>query len=151
LRIFRFMSAHQATFPVLVMARLLGVSKAGFYAWLQRPPSAHAQTDAVLLQRIRTIHASSRQAYGSPRVHAQLRAEGVRHSRKRVERLMREAGLTGASQRRGGPATTRRDLERRPAADLVQREFRADRPNRLWVSDITLILSANCPVTRSGA
>jgi putative transposase len=133
------MSANQATFPVLVMARVLGVSKAGFYAWLQRPPSAHAQADALLLQRIRTIHASSRQAYGSPRVHAQLRAEGIRHSRKRVERLMRDAGLTGASQRRGGPVTTRRDVERRQAADLVQRNLEADGPNRLWVSDITFV------------
>lgn len=133
------MSASQATFPVLAMARVLGVSKAGFYAWLQRPPSAHAHADAVLLQRIRTIHASSRQTYGAPRVHAQLRAEGVRHSRKRVERLMREAGLAGASRRRGGPATTRRDAERRQAADLVQRNFKADGPNRLWVSDITFI------------
>jgi putative transposase len=136
------MSANQATFPVLVMARVLGVSKAGFYAWLQRPPSAHARADAVRLQRIRTIHASSRQTYGAPRVHAQLRAEGVRHSRKRIERLMREAGLAGASRRRGGLLTTRRDGEHRPAADLVQRNFKADGPNRLWVSDITFVPTA---------
>ena len=142
LRVFRFMSAHQATFPVLVMARVLGVSKAGFYAWLQRPPSPHAQADAVLLQRIRTIHASSRQTYGVPRVHAELRAEGLRHGRKRVARLMREAGLAGASQRRGGPVTTRRQAERGPAADLVRREFRADGINRLWVSDITFVPTA---------
>ena len=103
LRIFGFMSASQAAFPVLVMARVLGVSKAGFYAWQQRPPSARAQGDAVLLQRIRTIHATSRQTYGARRVHAELRAQGARHSCKRIARLMREAGLAGASRRRLGP------------------------------------------------
>ena len=136
------MSANQAEFPVLVMARVLGVSKAGYYAWLQRPPSARAQADAVLLQRIRTIHASSRQTYGAPRVHAALRAQGERHSRKRIARLMREAGLIGASRRRGGPVTTRRQIAHRPAADLVQRHFRADGPNRLWVADITFVPTA---------
>ena len=133
------MSASQAAFPVLVMARVLGVSKAGFYAWQQRPPSARAQGDAVLLQRIRTIHATSRQTYGARRVHAELIAQGARHSCKRIARLMREAGLAGASRRRPGPATTRRERESRPAVDLVQRDFRADGPNRLWVSDITFV------------
>jgi putative transposase len=124
------------------MARVLGVSKAGFHAWRQRPPSVRARADAVLLGRIRTIHTASRQAYGAPRVHAELRTQGERHGRKRVARLMREAGLVGASRRRGGPVTTRRETERRPAADLVQRHFRAERPNRLWVSDITFIPTA---------
>lgn len=133
------MRASQADFPILVMARVLGVSKAGFYAWQQRPPSAHAQTDAVLLQRIRTIHTTSRQTYGARRVHAELRAQGLRHSRKRVARLMQEAGLSGVSRRRNGPVTTRRDPDHRQAADLVQREFHADGPNRLWVSDITFV------------
>ena len=87
------------------MARVLGVSKAGFYAWQQRPPSARAQGDAVLLQRIRTIHATSRQTYGARRVHAELIAQGARHSCKRIARLMREAGLAGASRRRSGPVT----------------------------------------------
>jgi putative transposase len=136
------MSASQADFPILVMARVLGVSKAGYYAWQQRPPSPRAQADGALLQRIRTIHASSRQTYGAPRVHAALRAEGLRHSRKRVARLMREAGLAGASQRRGGPVTSRRETERRPATDPVRREFRAEGPDQLWVSDITFIPTA---------
>jgi putative transposase len=121
------------------MARVLGVSKAGFYAWQQRPVSARAQTDAGLLQRIHAIHASSRQTYGARRVHAALRAQGVRHSCKRIARLMREAGLAGASRRRSGPVTTRREREGRPSADLVQRDFRALGPNRLWVSDITFV------------
>ena len=136
------MSANQACFPVALMARVLGVSKAGYYAWLHRPPSDRAVADVVLLKRIRTVHASSRETYGAPRVHAALRAEGERHSRKRVARLMREAGLVGASHRRGGPVTTRRDQEARPAPDLVDRNFSASGPNQLWVADITYIPTA---------
>ena len=83
------MSANQACFPIAAMARVLGVSKAGYYAWRQRPASAHAVADAALLKRVRTIHASSRQTYGAPRVHADLRGRGERHSRKRIARLMR--------------------------------------------------------------
>src|SRR5437868_5858755 len=86
------MSANQACFPIAAMARVLGVSKAGYYAWLQRPPSARATADAALLKRIKTVHASSRQTYGAPRVHADLHGHGERHSRKRIARLMREAG-----------------------------------------------------------
>ena len=136
------MSANQARFPIATMARVLGVSKAGYHAWRCRPPSAHARADAGLLERIRAVHAGSRETYGAPRVHAALRAEGERHGRKRVERLMREAGLVGASHRRGGPTTTRRDQEARPAPDLVDRDFAAAGPNRLWVSDITFIPAA---------
>jgi putative transposase len=108
------MSAHQAVFPVAVMARVLGVSEAGFHAWRRRPASAHAVADAALLKRIRTIHAGSRETYGAPRVHAELRAGGEKHGRKRIARLMRAAGLIGASRRRGSIVTTRRDKEARP-------------------------------------
>jgi putative transposase len=121
---------------------VLGISKAGYYAWLRRPPSARAVADAVLLKRIRTVHASSRETYGAPRVHAALRAGGERHGRKRIARLMRAAGLAGVSHRRGGPTTTRRDREARPAPDLVDRDFTASGPNQLWVSDITYIPTA---------
>ena len=131
------MSANQAAFPISAMARVLGVSKAGYYAWLRRPPSAHAQADAALLKRVRTVHTGSRQTYGAPRVHAELRASGERHSRKRIARLMRETGLVGASRRRAGPVTTQRDKEARPAPDLVDRDFSAMGPNQLWVADIT--------------
>ena len=133
------MKANQASFPVATMARVLDVSKAGYYAWLRRPPSVRAVADAVLLKRIRTVHASSRETYGAPRVHAELRAGGERHGRKRVARLMREANLVGASRRRGGPVTTRRDKDARPAPDLVDRDFSAMGPNQLWVADITFV------------
>src|SRR4051794_27019607 len=131
------MSANQACFPIAVMARVLGVSKAGYYAWRHRPPSAHARADEMLLARIKTVHISSRQTYGAPRVHAELRAAGERHGRKRIARLMRVAGLVGASRRRGGPITTQRDKQARPAPDLVDRDFQAAGPNQLWVADIT--------------
>jgi putative transposase len=137
------MRANQASFPIARMARLLGVSRAGYYAWLDRPPSARAEADAARRRRIRTVHATSRQTYGAPRVHAALRAAGERHGRKRIARLMREAGLVGASHRRGGPVTTRRDGASRPAADLVDRDFTADGPNQLWVADITFIPTAS--------
>ena len=118
------------------------MSEAGYYAWLERPPSAHALADAALLKRVRTIHASSRETYGSPRVHAELQAAGAAHGRKRVARLMRAAGLVGASRRRAGVTTTRRDKEARPAPDLVDRNFTAAAPNQLWVADITFVPSA---------
>ena len=134
------MSAHQAVFPVAVMARVLGVSEAVFHAWRRRPVSAHAVADAALLKRIRTIHAGSRQTYGAPRVHAELRAGGEKHGRKHIARLMRAAGLIGAGRRRRGAiVTTRRDKEARPAPDLVDRDFTAFRPNQLWVADITFV------------
>jgi len=136
------MSANQAIFPIATMARVLGVSEAGYYAWRNRLPSAHALADAALLKRVRTIHASSRETYGAPRVHAALRADGGKHGRKRVARLMRAAGLVGASRRRAGVTTTKRDKEARPAPDLVDRDFTATAPNQLWVADITFIPTA---------
>jgi transposase InsO family protein len=118
------------------MARVLGVSEAGFHAWRRRPASAHAVADAALLNRIRMIHAGSPETYGAPRVHAELRAGGEKHGRKRIARLMRAAGSIGASRRRGTIVTTRRDKESRPAPDLVDRDFTAFRPNQLWVADM---------------
>ncbi len=116
--IFRFMSTNQALFPIASMARVLGVSAAGYYAWRDHTHSSHAQADAVLLKRLRTIHAGSPQLYGAPRIHAQLQAGGAKHRRKRIARLMREAGLVGACHRQAGPTTTRRDQDARPAPDL---------------------------------
>lgn len=136
------MSTNQACFPVATMARVLGVSKAGFYSWRDRPPSAHSLADTALLARVRTVHATSRQTYGAPRVHADLRQRGERHGRKRIARLMRQAAMVGASHRYGGPTTTRRDNDARPAPDLVDRNFTASGPNQLWVADITYVPTA---------
>jgi transposase InsO family protein len=120
------------------MARLLGVSTSGYYAWLVREPSRRSCSDARLLARIRTLHASSRGTYGAPRIHAQLAREGVHVGRKRVARLMRLAGLCGASRGRL-PHTTRQRCGARPAPDLVRRHFSAEAANVLWVADATYI------------
>ena len=137
------MTANQASFPIAVMARVLGVSESGFYAWRQRSLCDHAVADTKLLQRVRTIHTSSRETYGAPRVHAELRANGEKHGRKRIARLMRAAGLAGASRRRCGVTTTRRDRAARPAPDLVERNFVACKANLLWVADITFVPTAS--------
>jgi putative transposase len=129
--------AHRAVYPIATMCRILGVSPAGYHAWRERPPSARAEADAALTARIRTIHGASHGTYGAPRVHAELRAEGQRVGRKRVARLMRD-DLAGVSRRKG-VRTTRRGEEARPAPDLVERDFTAEQPDRLWVADITYV------------
>ena len=125
-------------YPVATMCRLLGVSTSGYYAWHGRAPSAHADSDAALLERIREIHRISRETYGAPRIHAELTAQGHAVSRKRIARLMRNAGLAGISRRKG-TRTTVRDARARAAADLVERNFTAEAPDQLWVADITYI------------
>jgi transposase InsO family protein len=120
------------------MCRVLGVSASGFYAWLGRAPSARAHSDAQLLDQIKDIHRRSRHTYGKPRVHAELAEHGVRVGGKRVARLMRSAGLQGASRRKR-IYTTVREPDARPAPDLVQRHFSAQAPDVLWVADITYI------------
>ena len=120
------------------MCRVLEVSTSGYYAWRRRMISARAREDQKLQRRIRTIHDRSRQIYGVPRVHAELRDEGTRVGRKRVARLMKASGLAGVSRRKS-TKTTRRDRSARPAPDLVDRRFVADKPNALWVADITYI------------
>ena len=132
------MSEHRAHYPIRVMCRVLGVSASGYYAWEQRAPSAREQANARLLERICAIHAQSRATYGAPRVIAELCEDGERVGHNRVARLMRAAGLVGASRRKGC-WTTRRDKDARPAPDLVERDFTADAPDRLWVADITYI------------
>jgi transposase InsO family protein len=92
------MSAHQAMYPVRAMARVLKVSASGYYAWRSRPASARATADADLTRHIRTIHAGSHATYGAPRVHAELKADGLSVGRKRIARLMRAAGIAGVSR-----------------------------------------------------
>jgi putative transposase len=134
---YRLIEAEKTSFPVQFMCRMLGVSSSGYYGWRGRLPSDRDRSDAALTERVREIHRRSRQTYGSPRVHAELRALGTRCSRKRVERLMREAGLRGCMRgRRKG--TTRRG-DRAPAGDLVKRNFAATEVDRVWVADITYV------------
>ena len=132
------MKANQANYPIAMMCRLLEVSTSGYYAWLKRPPSKRSREDAILTDRIRWIYLRSRSTYGAPRMYEELRDEGVRVGRKRVARLMRTAGLQGVSRRKM-VRTTIRKPGARPAPDLVKRDFTADRPDQLWVADITYI------------
>jgi len=125
-------------FPIAALCRVLGVSPSGYYAWSERPPSARAQADDILLEQIRAIHARSRGTYGARRIRVELRAQGMRCARKRVARLMRQAGLAGA-QRRRYRGTTRQDRTAIAAPDLVQRDFTAFGPDQLWVADITYV------------
>ena len=131
------MSENRARYPIAVMCRVLGVSPSGYYAWVKRPASARAVMDDALIAEIRAAHAASKGTYGAPRLQIDLADIGIRVSRKRVARLMRHAGLTGVSRRKS-TVTTVRDGARQ-APDLVDRNFTVDRPNMLWVADITYI------------
>lgn len=139
---YRFIAAHAAQHPVALSARVLGVSRAGYYAWRRRPPSARAQADARLTERIRAIHQTSRGTYGSPRIHAELHASGERCGRRRIARLMRRAGLHGCHGRRRCVRTTTPDRQATPAPDRVRRSFTpaaVGAPDRLWVADLSYI------------
>ncbi len=131
------MTAHQAVHPVAALCRTLGVSPSGYYAWRKRPLSPRVRADVELTAQIAAVYRDSRGTYGAPRIHAELAAEGIRIGRKRVARLMRTAGLQGVSRRKF--RTTVRDETARPAPDLVDRQFTAVGPDRLWVADITYV------------
>jgi len=137
--IFRFMDANKADFPIRFMASRLGVSTSGFYGWRHRQgnPCQCRIADQELGETITEIWRRSRGTYGAPRIWAELRlGRDIRVGRKRVERLMRQAGIEGVYQRRT-KGCTRRDPDAVPSDDLVNRQFNADGPDRLWVSDIT--------------
>ncbi len=138
---FRLIAAEKASHPIGLLAEVLGVSRSGYHAWERRAPSDRALSDAWLLEQIKAIHESNRRVYGAPRIHAELRlAHGIRVGRKRVERLMREAQLSGLVLKRRG-RTTIRVPGVRVADDLVERRFRPAEPNVLWCADITYLRS----------
>jgi transposase InsO family protein len=132
---------HQQHFPIALMCRVLGVSRSGFYAAQRRAPSQRTQTDQRLQHEINAIHRRSRRTYGSPRVHAELREQGVRCGRKRVERLMRAAGLQAKRPHRTRRTTN--SCHPHPVApNVVNRRFGVTdiaAPNRVWASDITYV------------
>jgi transposase InsO family protein len=136
---FRFIVAETATWSVVRLCCVLGVSASGFYAWQQHQPSRHARTDATLSDRIRRVHADSHCTYGAPRVHAELRATGTRIGKKRVARLMRAAGLAGRSPKRFRRTTISTASAATQPVDLVRRDFNPSAPDRLWLSDITYV------------
>ena len=132
------MRVNRAIFSIRAMCRVLEVSASGYYAWCSRQKSAREKENEKLQQRIEVIHRQSRQTYGVPRIHAELQQEGTRVGRNRVARLMKASALRGVTRRKW-TVTTRRDRSARPAPDLVDRRFVADKPDTLWVADITYV------------
>ncbi len=132
---------HEGAYTVALMCRVLRVSRAGYYAWRRRATPARTVADAALTTVITTIHATSRRTYGSPRVHAELRTQGTRIGRKRVARLMRDAGLI-ARPRRRFVVTTDSTHAQPIAANQLGRQFAIAAiggPDRVWASDITYL------------
>lgn len=121
------------------MCRVLGVSVSGYYAWRKRQPSARAEAEGMLVEQIRAVHAESRQTYGSRRVQAALRHDGLVCNRKRVARLMRLHGLRGCDRRRRRPSTTHARHHDPVAPNLLHQDFTADAPNQKWLGDISFI------------
>lgn len=135
---FAFIEAEKALYPVLVLCRVMQVGRSGFYAWLRRAPSARAKADTVLQDQIDRAFRGSRGTYGSPRIRAQLNAEGVPVSKRRVARLMRRRGLCGLRKARFTRTTDSR--HKLPIApNLLARNFTATAPNAVWVTDVTFI------------
>jgi putative transposase len=135
---FRLIDAKKSQHPVSLLCSVIGVSRAGYYAWKDRPACARRRHDNELLGEIRVIHDESKGTYGWPRIHAELRHRGVRVGRKRIARLMRQAGLSGMVRRRKG-RTTVSVPGIATAPDLVRRDFAPTKPNRLWVADLSEI------------
>ena len=138
---FAFVAAERANHAVVTLCRMVGASVSGFYAWLRAIPAvqSRAETEAELRGHIERLFSARRRVYGSPRIHAELRREGRRHSRRRVARLMREMGLAARRGCRPRPRTTdsRHDLPVAP--NLLDRNFAAERPDAVWLADISYL------------
>jgi transposase InsO family protein len=138
---YAFVSAERGHHAVTMLCRVVGVSVSGFYAWLRAIPTIQhrAEADTELRGHIGRIFVTKRRVYGSPRVHAELRREGRRHSRRRIARLMREMGLSARQGRRPAPRTTDSRHDHPIAPNRLERNFTADRPDRVWLADISYI------------
>ena len=135
---YRFIQAHRNEFRVWLMCRVLEVSRGGFYLWLKRPESQRSVENGRLVEAIRAIHRESRGVYGSPRVHARLRAQSGRYGRNRIARLMREMQIQG-KRRRKFRVTTDSDHTLPISGNILDRKFTIGMPNKAWVADITYI------------
>lgn len=135
---YRFINEHKDKHPIALLCQVLGVSPQAYYRWRKREPSPRSRSNEVLLEHIRTVHQQSRRTYGSPRVHRELREQGVRCSRKRVARLMRAHEVRAKTLRRFR-ATTDSAHSLPVAPNLLDRQFTVTSPNRAWVTDITYI------------
>jgi putative transposase len=135
---YQFIVSEKATYGIARLCRVLGVARSALYAWASGP-SARAVADAALTEQIGAIHERSRSTYGAPRIHAELRhGHGVRVGRKRVARLMRDAGLVGVHRRRRR-SLTKPDPAAAPIPDLLGRDFTATAPGSRLVGDITYL------------
>jgi putative transposase len=137
--LFRFIDAEKALYSISLLCRVLGVSHSGYHAWSRRPPSSRSVEDSTLIVRIHEVHESSRRTYGYPRVHAELNSLGIECGRRKVARLMREAGIRGCMRGKRRSTTRPPDAKAAPAPDLVDRRFLAASPDRLWLADITYL------------
>lgn len=135
---FAFIQQQTAAFAIVILCRVLGVSRSGYYAWLKRPPSERERANQALTVVIQTAYARSRRTYGAPRLHVDLKAAGYGCSRKRVARLMRACGLV-ARRRRRYQTTTNSKHDYPVAPNVLARAFSAVRPNEKWLTDITYI------------
>lgn len=136
---FQFVRDHADQFSVERMCQVLRVSRSGYYRWRGRPESQRASEDRRLRVEIRATHRRNRQVYGSPRIHKDLREQGIRCSRKRVARLMREEGVRAKQSRKFRPVTTDSRHAMPVAPNVLDRNFEASNPNQAWVADITYI------------
>ncbi len=134
-----FISAEKANFPVSALCRVLGVTRSGYYAWRARPISPRAKANAELAETIGKVHGASRGTYGSPRVHAELKDQGLRVGKKRVARLMRDRGIAARKRRRFQPKTTDSSHGHPIAKNELARSFSREAPNQAWVGDVTFI------------
>jgi transposase InsO family protein len=139
---FAFIRDHQGQFPVEVLCQVLGVSRSGYYAWRDRPPSPTALRRERLVAQIRRAHEEARSVYGSPRVHRELKARGVACCENTVAKLMRRHGIRSKAGRRFVPRTTDSRHDRPAADNILAREFYPDRPDTVWAADITYIPTA---------
>ena len=134
---FRIIEDQRETFPIRVLCDVMGVSAAGYYAWRGRPESPRKTANRALLAEIRSLHLAHRGRYGAPRIHAALRDLGHTASRGRVERLMRHHGIRAITARRFRTCTTDSRHDWPIAPNRLNQNFAADRPNQVWLADIT--------------
>ena len=135
---YRFIERHKNEFPVKRMCDLLDIKRSSYYAWKKRKPSQRELINQILLKHIRRIHELNRKVYGSPRVHEALKKEGYKYNQKTIARIMRENGIKGQRKQRKA-ITTDSNHSYPVAANLLNRDFQAERPNQKWVADITYI------------
>jgi putative transposase len=138
---YQFIEEHRRDYPVSLLCETLDVLVSGYYTWRKRPISQHNREDGHLAEKVKAAFQANRCVYGSPRVHAQLHAQGIHCARKRVARLMREQGLF-AQRPRHRTVTTHSKSGAPVASNLLQRDFSADEPNTKWVADTTYIWTA---------